>query len=45
VIVATYSSIYISSGVTVLLNIKREDLIPPEDHAMAEKRNKDGAVV
>jgi preprotein translocase subunit SecF len=45
VIVATYSSIYISSGVTVLLNIKREDLIPPEDHAGAAGRNKDGAVV
>ncbi|HVX56890.1 MAG TPA: protein translocase subunit SecF, partial [Candidatus Saccharimonadales bacterium] len=45
VIVATYSSIYISSGTTVLLNIKREDLIPPEDHAKTEGRSKDGAVV
>ncbi|MBX6421427.1 MAG: protein translocase subunit SecF [Sinobacteraceae bacterium] len=44
VVVATYSSIYISSGVTVLLNIKREDLIPPEDHALTG-RSKDGAVV
>jgi preprotein translocase subunit SecF len=45
VLVATYSSIYISSGVTVLLNIKREDLVPPEDHANAAGKNKDGAVV
>ena len=45
VLVATYSSIYISSGVTVLLNIKREDLIPPEDHAKTSGRDKDGAVV
>jgi preprotein translocase subunit SecF len=45
VIVATYSSIYISSGVTVLLKIKREDLIPPEDHAKTAGRDKDGAVV
>jgi len=45
VIVATYSSIYISSGTTVLLNIKREDLIPPEDHAKTQGRSKDGAVV
>ena len=45
VIVATYSSIYISSGVTVLLKIKREDLVPPEDHAKTQGRDKDGAVV
>ena len=45
VLVATYSSIYISSGVTVLLNIKREDLVPPEDHTKASGRDKDGAVV
>jgi len=45
VIVATYSSIYISSGVTVLLNIKREDLVPPEDHAKTQGRSGDGAVV
>ncbi|MDB5973634.1 MAG: secF [Nevskia sp.] len=45
VLVATYSSIYISSGVTVLLDIKREDLIPPEDHTKANGRDKDGAVV
>ncbi|MDE0853785.1 MAG: protein translocase subunit SecF [Nevskia sp.] len=45
VIVATYSSIYISSGVTVLLDIKREDLVPPEDHAKTSGRDKDGAVV
>lgn len=30
VIVATYSSIYISSGVTILLGVKREDLVPPK---------------
>ncbi|MDR3414951.1 MAG: protein translocase subunit SecF [Nevskia sp.] len=45
VIVATYSSIYISSGTTVLLNIKREDLVPPEDHAKTAGKSKDGAVV
>jgi len=45
VIVATYSSIYISSGTTVLLKIKREDLIPPEDHAKTAGKSKDGAVV
>ncbi|HWY23347.1 MAG TPA: protein translocase subunit SecF [Nevskia sp.] len=45
VIVATYSSIYISSGVTVLLKIKREDLVPPEDHAKTQGRSGDGAVV
>lgn len=47
VIVATYSSIYISSGVTVLLKLKREDLVPPEDHAKVKggDRDSDGAVV
>lgn len=45
VVVATYSSIYISSGVTVLLKIKREDLLPPEDHAATAGKSKDGAVV
>ncbi|MDE2149247.1 MAG: protein translocase subunit SecF [Gammaproteobacteria bacterium] len=30
VIVATYSSIYISSGVAILLHVKREDLLPPK---------------
>jgi preprotein translocase subunit SecF len=51
VLVATYSSIYVSSGVTVLLNLKREDLLPPEDKdekIKAEKLAKaenDGAVV
>ena len=51
VLVATYSSIYVSSGVTVLLNLKREDLLPPEEKdekVKAEKLAKaenDGAVV
>jgi len=51
VLVATYSSIYVSSGVTVLLNLKREDLLPPEEKdegIKAERRAKaenDGAVV
>ncbi|MBL6751297.1 MAG: protein translocase subunit SecF [Nevskia sp.] len=45
VVVATYSSIYISSGVTVLLKIKREDLLPPDDDALVKGRSKDGAVV
>jgi preprotein translocase subunit SecF len=46
VIVATYSSIYISSGVTVLLKLKREDLVPPEDHAKTKgAKDADGAVV
>jgi protein translocase subunit secF len=37
VVVATYSSIYISSGVAILLRVTREDLLPPKleesDHA------------
>jgi preprotein translocase subunit SecF len=51
VLVATYSSIYVSSGVTVLLDLKREDLLPPEEKdekVKAEKLAKaenDGAVV
>ncbi len=51
VLVATYSSIYVSSGVTVLLDLKREDLLPPEEKdekIKAEKLAKaenDGAVV
>lgn len=51
VLVATYSSIYVSSGVTVLLDLKREDLLPPEEKdekLKAEKKAKaenDGAVV
>ncbi len=31
VIVATYSSIYISTGMAILLGISREDLLPPKD--------------
>jgi preprotein translocase subunit SecF len=45
VVVATYSSIYISSGVTVLLKISHEDLLPPNDDAVLKGRDKDGAVV
>ena len=30
VIVATYSSIYVSTGLTVVLGVSREDLLPPE---------------
>ncbi len=30
VIVATYSSIYVSTGLAVLLGVSREDLLPPE---------------
>ena len=30
VVVATYSSIYISTGLAVVLGISREDLVPPE---------------
>ncbi len=30
VIVATYSSIYVSTGLAVLLGISREDLLPPQ---------------
>ena len=31
VIVATYSSIYISTGIAILLGISREDLLPPKE--------------
>lgn len=44
VIVATYSSIYISSGVAILLHVKREDLLPPKEGS-AEHRDSGGAVV
>ena len=44
VIVATYSSIYISSGVAILLNVKREDLLPPKDDSPGH-RDSGGAVV
>jgi preprotein translocase subunit SecF len=30
VIVATYSSIYVSTGLAILLGISREDLLPPQ---------------
>lgn len=33
VIVATYSSIYISTGMAILLGVKREDLLPPKEEA------------
>jgi preprotein translocase subunit SecF len=36
VIVATYSSIYISTGLAILLGISREDLLPPKDEAVDE---------
>jgi preprotein translocase subunit SecF len=51
VVIATYSSIYVSSGVTVLLNLKREDLLPPEEkdpkaaEAKKARVENDGAVV
>lgn len=31
VLVATYSSIYISTGLAIVLGVKREDLLPPKD--------------
>lgn len=37
VIVATYSSIYISCGTIVLLGVSREDLLPPKPEEMEEK--------
>jgi len=43
VIVATYSSIYISTGIAVALGISREDLLPPKDDGA--KTADDGAVV
>ncbi|MGQ0618863.1 MAG: protein translocase subunit SecF [Panacagrimonas sp.] len=36
VIVATYSSIYISTGLAILLGIKREDLLPPKEELVDE---------
>lgn len=44
VIVATYSSIYISTGLAVALGISREDLLPPKEEE-GGKRSHDGAVV
>lgn len=34
VIVATYSSIYISTGLAILLGISREDLLPPQEEVV-----------
>lgn len=51
VIVATYSSIYVSTGLAVALGVQRDDLLPPEEKdekVKAEKLAKaenDGAVV
>lgn len=46
VVVATYSSIYISTGIAVALGVSREDLLPPkEDGGPRGKRSDDGAVV
>jgi len=51
VIVATYSSIYVSTGLAVALGVTRDDLLPPEEKdekVKAEKLAKaenDGAVV
>ncbi len=46
VIVATYSSIYISTGIAVELGISREDLLPPKyDEMEAAKKKHGGAVV
>lgn len=36
VVVATYSSIYISTGMAILLGIKREDLLPPKEESEKE---------
>jgi len=36
VVVATYSSIYISTGLAILLGISREDLLPPKDEAVED---------
>lgn len=44
VVVATYSSIYISSGVAIILKIKREDVLPPK-HEIEGRRDSGGAVV
>lgn len=49
VLVATYSSIYVSSGVTVLLGVTHEDLLTPEEKegaaGVAKRKANDGAVV
>jgi len=45
VIVATYSSIYISTGIAVALGISRDDLLPPKEEGATGKRGDDGAVV
>ncbi len=37
VIVATYSSIYISCGIIVLLGVSREDLLPPKPEELEER--------
>ncbi|HEU0198229.1 MAG TPA: protein translocase subunit SecF [Nevskiaceae bacterium] len=44
VCVATYSSIYISSGVAIMLKVKREDVLPPKD-SVSGSRDSGGAVV
>ncbi len=36
VIVATYSSIYVSTGLAIVLGISREDLLPPQDEVVDE---------
>lgn len=36
VIVATYSSIYISTGLAIVLGISREDLLPPKEELLDE---------
>jgi preprotein translocase subunit SecF len=36
VIVATYSSIYVSTGLAIVLGISREDLLPPKDEVVDE---------
>ncbi|MGH8528986.1 MAG: protein translocase subunit SecF [Nevskiales bacterium] len=43
VIVATYSSIYISCGTIVLLGVSREDLLPPKPEELEEKLQKAAA--
>ena len=36
VIVATYSSIYVSTGLAILLGVSREDLLPPKEKEIDE---------
>lgn len=43
VLVATYSSIYISSGVVIMLKVTRDDVLPPK--GLESGRSADGAVV